>query len=107
MNDYVEQKKAEFEEKQRRKWEGTDWANGGMIIGSSTPDFRDGDMGWDNPFRHMVVIRFPSMRKDGVVEWGVHCEKCREKAGDEDEGERRWNVRYSKEGLVEHLRSCR
>jgi hypothetical protein len=90
-----------------------------MIIESSTPDFRDGDMGWDNPFRHMVVICFPSMRKDGVVELGAHCERCREKAGDEDEGERRekagdedegerrWNVRYSKERLVEHLRSCR
>jgi len=120
MNQWVERKRVEFEQKQRRKWESTDWANGGMIIGSSTPDFRDGDVGWDNPFRHMVVVRFPWVRKrvgedegdgggdgDLVVEWGAPCERCREKAVDEDEGERRWNVRYSREGLGEHLKGCR
>ena len=66
----------------------------------------------------MAVVRFPWVRKkrvgdveddgegDLVVEWGVPCEKCRDKAKDEEEGERKWNVRFSRERLVEHLKSC-
>jgi hypothetical protein len=119
MNDFAIKQREKEVEKQKKKWEKSGWASGGMIIGNSVPDLTVEGNGWDNPVRHMVVVRYPWVRKrvledakeagegeGDVVEWGVVCERCRKKAKNEEEGERRWNVRYSREGLVQHLKVC-
>ena len=88
------------EEKQTKKWEKGGWAHGGVVMGSTVPDLTVEGNRWDNPVRRMAVVRLLWVRKEkgkgegegDVVEWGQTCERCREKAMDDDEGERKWNV---------------
>lgn len=113
MNDFVLAQKQKLETKRKTKRtsrQSSQLGNGETIIASSIPDPKDLDYGWDNPLRHMVVVRFPWVRREveeDVVEWGEPCQRCREKAlSEEEEEERKWNVRFSEEGLREHLKDC-
>jgi hypothetical protein len=109
MYAYVQQEKAKLEAKMRKKVRGMEGnIRGEEVVMVSTPSAQVEDTKWDNPLRHMVVVRFPWLdKRKRRVEWGTPCVRCRENAKDFEDGERLWNVRYSEGGLLEHLETCR
>lgn len=62
-----------------------------------------------NPHRFMCVVMLPWLdRSRGMIEWGRHCEGCREEFhfDGEIDGELDWRWLYTTSGYVEHFRQC-